>query len=106
MSLFIRLQSFNNTKLESAAEKKLFGIGRGDLSHFSWAHPTYADLLLITQMLVSHQCGTIGKVNKQSFQWYKTYCQKALLQHRNHLPNTNCLTFCVKFRKPGQSDFM
>jgi len=84
MSLFIRLQSFNNTKLESAAEKKLFGIGRGDLSHYSWVQPTYSALLLIPKMVVPHKCGTMGKVRKQAFQRYETYCQKALLQHRNH----------------------
>ena len=28
------------------------------------------------------------KINKQAFQWYKIYCQEALLQQRNNLPNT------------------
>ena len=71
-------------------------FGRGDLSHFSWAQPTYSALLLIPQMHVPHKCGTIGKVRKQPFQRYKMYCQEALLQHRDNIPNTDFLTVCVK----------
>ena len=33
--------------------------------------------------------------NKQAFQRF--YCQEALLQQRNNLPNTNFLTFCAMF---------
>lgn len=34
--------------------------------------------------------------NKQTFQWYKIYCQETLLQQRNR-PKTSFLTLCAKF---------
>lgn len=35
--------------------------------------------------------------NKQTFQWYKIYCQQTLLQQRNNWPKTSFLTLCAKF---------
>jgi len=48
-----QLQTTVNSKIQ------LFGIDRGNLSHFSWVQPTYSALLLIPQMHVPHKWGTI-----------------------------------------------
>src|SRR4029434_10636030 len=86
------IQQTTQNKSEYQQENRII------LANLSWAQPTYSALLLIPQMHVPYKCGTIKKGNKQAFQRYKIYCQEALLQQRNNLPNTNVLTFCAMFK--------
>lgn len=38
--------------------------------------------ILIPKMCLT-RCGTISKGNKQAFQWYKIYCQEALIKEKS-----------------------
>ena len=76
-------------------KKRLITIGREDLANLSRVQPTNSALLLNPQMLVPFQCSTVSRGNKQTHQWYNSFCQEAFLQQRNNVPNTNFLSFCA-----------
>ena len=58
--LFLQTSIIESIKNQTSQwQNKLFGIGREDLAHFSWAQPTYSALLLIPQVHVPYKWSTL-----------------------------------------------
>ena len=72
MPCFFRLKTFNPPNKSQQQKKKLFGIGREDLTNLSRVQPTYLGLLLIPQIHIPYKGSTIYKGNNLA----KLYCQK------------------------------